>query len=212
MIGDIHGCYSELLDLIYKIGVKRDDRLISVGDLITKGPGNREVLEFFRQGNKRESVLGNHEYLLIEHYRGQPVELEREHFQVISELGRDFDRYMKWISHLPLYVDLGDELVVHAGVRPGLPLKKQTIEDLTQIRCLESPQPGSPKGTPWFERYKGKKIIIFGHWVFGAPLIRENAIGIDTGCVYGGRLTAVILPGRQIVSVPARKTYAKKKG
>ncbi len=211
VIGDIHGCYSELVDLAYEIGVKRDDRIISVGDLVAKGPGNREVLEFFRHGHNREAILGNYEYLLLQHYQGEAVELEREHLQAISELDKDFDRYMKWVSHLPLYVELGDEIVVHAGVRPGLPLKKQTVEDLTQIRSLEGP-PGSRKGTPWFEQYHGKKTVIFGHWVFDVPLIRENAIGIDTGCVYGGRLTAVILPGREIVSVPAREAYAKKKG
>ncbi len=212
VIGDVHGCYFELTALLDEIGVHWDDRLVFVGDLITKGPANREVLEFVRQSRNCESVLGNHEYLLLRHYRGEAVKLEPAHLQTIAELGKGFGDCMDWVSCLPHYVDLGDHLVVHAGVRPGCPLERQTVEDLTQLRTLDGTDPGSRKGTPWFERYRGDKIIIFGHWVFDAPLLRDNAIGIDTGCVYGGRLTAVVLPGDRLVSVPARRAYARKKG
>jgi hypothetical protein len=212
VIGDVHGCYFELTALLDEIGVRQDDRLVFVGDLITKGPANREVLEFVRQSRNCESVLGNHEYLLLRHYHGESVELEPAHLQTIAELGKDFGDFMDWISQFPLYVDMGDHLVVHAGIRPGRPLEKQTIEDLTQLRSVDGPMPGGREGTPWFERYRGEKIIIFGHWVFDAPLLRDNAIGIDTGCVYGGRLTAVVLPVGHLVSVPARRAYARKKG
>lgn len=210
VIGDIHGCYLELVDLLTRIGVSQEDRIVSVGDLITKGPGNREVLQFFRQRKNCEAVMGNHEYMLLQHHRGETVELKPEHFQTIAELGKDFEDHMKWVSRLPLYIDLGDHLVVHAGIRPARPLEQQTLEDLTQLRTLDGPEPGNRTGTPWFEEYRGDKIVIFGHWVFDAPLLKENAIGIDTGCVYGGRLTAMILPAGHLVSVPARKVYAKK--
>ena len=212
VIGDIHGCYFELMDLLSRIGVVEEDKVICVGDLIARGPRNREVLEFVRKNRNFQSVLGNHEYLLLQHYRGRHVELEPEHLQAISELGKDFGYYMGWVSEWPLYVDLGDYLVVHAGIRPGRPLEKQAIEDLTQLRTLDGPKPSSKEGTPWFERYRGEKIVIFGHWVFDVPLLRDNAIGIDTGCVYGGRLTAVVLPAGRLVSAPARRAYAKKKG
>lgn len=210
VIGDVHGCFFELTALLDDIGVRQEDSLIFVGDLITKGPGNREVLEFVRQRRNCKSVLGNHEYLLLKHYRGESVELDRAHHQVIAELGKDFGDFMEWISQFPRYIDLGDYLVVHAGIRPGLPLEKQTVEDLTQIRTLSASEPGSRDGVPWFERYRGEKTVIFGHWVFATPLLRENAVGFDTGCVYGGRLTAVILPESRLVSIPARKAYAKK--
>lgn len=210
VIGDIHGCYFELMDLVNQIDVREEDRLICVGDLITKGPGNREVLEFVRESKNCESVLGNHEYLLLRHHRGHAVELEPAHLQAIGELGKDFRDYMDWVSRLPLYLDLGDYLVVHAGVRPDRPLEEQTVEDLTQLRTLDGPEPDSRDGTPWFDRYRGKKIVIFGHWVFDAPLVRDNVIGIDTGCVYGGRLTAIVLPEGRVVSVQAARAYAKK--
>ena len=211
VIGDVHGCFLELKALLSEVGVDPDDRLIFVGDLIAKGPANRAVLEFVRQRRYCESVVGNYEHLLLRHYRGEAVELEPEHVKVITELGADFGNYMEWVAGLPFYIDLGDYLVVHAGIRPGRPLEKQTIEDLTQIRALDGPEPGSRVGTPWFEHYREEKTVIFGHWVFDAPVVRENAIGIDTGCVYGGHLTAVILPERELASVAARGVYAKQK-
>ncbi len=110
---------------------------------------------------------------------------------------------MKWIAGFPRIIDLGDQLVVHAGLRPGVPLDSQSVEDLTTLRtCGDS-------GAPWFEQYEGKTAV-FGHWVFTAPLLTKSAIGIDTGCVYGGSLTAVILPERRLVSVPAVKSYSRK--
>jgi len=210
IVGDVHGCYFELTALLEEIGVRDEDRLVFVGDLITKGPANREVLEFIRQRRNCESVLGNHEYLLLQHYRGQQVALESAHRQTIAELGKDFEVFMNLVAKFPYYIDLGNYLVVHAGIRPGLPMEKQSVEDLTQLRTLNGPRPGSKAGIPWFERYRGEKTVIFGHWVFDSPLIQANAIGIDTGCVYGGQLTAFILPAIRLVSVPAVKAYVKK--
>src|SRR3972149_5361423 len=205
IIGGIHGCYFELADLLNKVGVDEEDRLISVGDLITKGPANRNVLEFFRQRKNCESVLGNHEYLLLQHYQGRAVELEPAHLSTIAEVGNEFGDYMTWISHWPHFIDLGDYLVVHAGIRPGIPMKLQSLMDLTSLRTLNGPSPGSKTGIPWHEKYRGRKIIIFGHWVFKTPLVRANAMGIDTGCVYGGHLTTVVLPQGQLMSVRARR-------
>ena len=63
---------------------------------------------------------------------------------------------------------------------------------------------------PWYESYTGETTVVFGHWARPEPVVRENAIGLDTGCVYGGRLTAVILPERNLVSVPAKRAYSGK--
>lgn len=210
VIGDVHGCYFELMALLDEIHIRHDDRLVFVGDVITKGPANRAVLEFIRERSQCQSVLGNHEYLLLQHYRGEQVKLKPEHLRTIAELGKDFGLFMEWVSCFPLYIDLGEFLVVHAGIRPGRPIERQRIEDLTQLRTLNGR--GNEAGTPWFERYRGKRTVIFGHWVFDVPVVKENAIGIDTGCVYGGRLTAVVLPMRRIVSIPALKAYAKRQG
>ena len=211
IVGDIHGCYSELLDLIEELRLKPEDRLVSVGDLVAKGPDSRRVLDFFRERSNSAAILGNHECVLLRQYRGEAVDLEPAHVKVMEELAADFAVYMDWVSELPCYINLGSHIVVHAGIRPGTRLEQQELQDLTELRTLDGPERGSRVGTPWFDRYQGDAVVIFGHWVFETPLVRKNALGIDTGCVYGGKLTAVVLPGERLASVPARKAYARKK-
>ena len=206
VVGDVHGCYFELRALLDEIGLRPADRLIFVGDLITKGPANREVLDFIRLRRNSESVLGNNEWLLLRSYYAGNVNLGPAHLQVIAEMGGGLSSYMEWISRFPGYIDLEDFLIVHAGIRPGVPLGRQAMEDLTQLRALD----GGRDGTPWFDKYHGAKTVIFGHRVFDAPMLKENAMGIDTGCVYGRSLTAVVLPDRRLVGIPALKAYASK--
>jgi hypothetical protein len=213
VIGDVHGCFFELMALLEEVRVRDTDRLIFVGDLIAKGPANREVLEFVRQRRKCDSVLGNHELTLLRLCSGdENIEVDRSHLSAPAALGNELSQYMERISRFPPYIDLGDFVVVHAGIRPGLALEKQSLEDLTQLRMLNGARPGSGVRTPWYEAYRGNKTVIFGHTVFETPLLKENVIGIDTGCVYGGSLTAVILPERRLVSVPAVKAYANRRG
>jgi serine/threonine protein phosphatase 1 len=206
VVGDIHGCYGELLDLMDRVGPADGDRVISVGDLVTKGPSNVAVVDFFRASKNRSAIIGNHERVLLQKFRGNHVKLETHHAEVIAEFGDRFGEYMEWVAALPPYVDLRDSLVVHAGLRPGRSLAEQDIEDLTEIRQVVI----GDKQIPWFDAYNGNQTVIFGHWVFTEPLVKRNAIGIDTGCVYGGRLTACVLPERHLVSVPARRAYARK--
>jgi serine/threonine protein phosphatase 1 len=206
VVGDIHGCYEELLDLMDCIGPAAGDEVISVGDLVTKGPSNKAVIDFFRAGKNRSAVIGNHDRVLLEKYLGHDVKLETFHAQAIAEFGDRFGEYMDWVAALPPYIDLGDYVVVHAGLRPGRSLAEQDIGDLTEIRQVVI----GDREIPWFDLYSGNQTVIFGHWVFGEPVVKTNAIGIDTGCVYGGRLTACVLPGRHLVSVPARRAYARK--
>jgi serine/threonine protein phosphatase 1 len=206
VVGDIHGCYAELLDLMDRIGPADEDQVISVGDLVTKGPNNAAVIDFFRTGKNRGAVIGNHDRVLLQKYLGIDVPLEPFHVQAIAEFGDRFGEYMKWVAALPPYLDLGDYLVVHAGLRPGRSLTDQDIKDLTEIRRVMV----DDKEIPWFDVYNGNSTVIFGHWVFNEPVVRKNALGIDTGCVYGGRLTACVLPQRELISVPARRAYARK--
>jgi serine/threonine protein phosphatase 1 len=206
VVGDIHGCYKELLELMDRVGPAADDRVISVGDLVTKGPSNAAVIDFFRAGKNRSAVIGNHDRVLLEKHLGHDVKLETFHSQAIAEFGDRFGEYMDWIAALAPYIDLGNYVVVHAGLRPGRSLAEQDIRDLTEIRQVVI----GDKEIPWFEAYRGNQTVIFGHWVFSEPVVRQNAIGIDTGCVYGGRLTAYVLPERHLVSVPAHRAYARK--
>lgn len=206
LIGDIHGCAWELEQLLKKLEVGDDDRLVSVGDLICKGPESTAVLDWALATPRLTCVLGNHEARFVR-YRNEGIEnLEKPYdSSVIRQMGSSFDKYIEFIKTWPLYVDEPDFLAVHAGINPRLKsLAQQDIETLTTVRRLA----GATR--PWYEDYRDDKTIVFGHWARRQPIVRPNAVGLDTGCVYGGELTALILPERRLVSIQARHEYYRK--
>lgn len=207
VVGDIHGCYDELAELMEKVALGADDRLVSVGDLIVKGEKNREVLELFLTDKRCSAVLGNHDRKMLLHWKGEPVALKKAHERAHRELEDGLSRYADYLESLPLMIDLGAHVVVHAGVRPGLPLEEQSVEDLTELRTL-GPDRTSREGTPWYEAYDGRKTVLFGHWPAAEPRTGPRALGLDTGCVYGYQLTAYIIETCEFVKVEARRAYA----
>ena len=122
VVGDIHGCYDELLDLLEKVGFAPEDRLVSVGDLVVKGEKNREVLDLFGSDARFSSVLGNHDRAVLRALRGERIELKASQEKCVGELGPDAARYADFLGALPHLFDLGSHVVVHAGVRPGVAL------------------------------------------------------------------------------------------
>ena len=206
VIGDLHGCYDELLDLLDKVSFASEDRLICVGDLITKGPKNREVLDRFMSDPQFTAVIGNHDLALRRRWNGEKLKLKPSQKPTHKELKKDKDRYVPFLNQLPFTIDLGTHLVVHAGLRPGLELYSQTTEDMTELRSLGEDRE-SRKGTPWYDVYDGDKIVLFGHWPAAEPRRGKKAIGLDTGCVYGGQLSAYIVETGELTSVPARQVY-----
>jgi diadenosine tetraphosphatase ApaH/serine/threonine PP2A family protein phosphatase len=207
IIGDIHGCFDELTDLLELLKLRADDRVVAVGDLIVKGDKNREVLDLFIDDERFSSVIGNHDRALRQRWRGEPNRLTKEQQKTAAELEINRERYADYLKSLPYMIDLGSHLVVHAGVRPGVRLKHQMASDLTEIRTMGA-NPASKKGVPWYAVYRGRKIVLFGHWPVKQPIRRPRAIGLDTGCAYGGHLTAFIVEANQLVSVPSRRAYA----
>jgi hypothetical protein len=207
VVGDIHGCYDELQDLLALVGFTGDDRLVCVGDLVVKGERSREVLDLFMTDARFASVLGNHDRAVMRALRGEEIELKHTQEQCVGELSRHGRRYAEYLSSLPLWLDLGAYAVVHAGVRPGVPLSGQTIEDLTELRTL-GPDRTSRAGVPWYDLYDGEKTVLFGHWPASPPRRGPGALGLDTGCVYGYELTALVLEEGRLVSVPARRAYS----
>ena len=206
VIGDIHGCFDELTDLLKLVDLQVDDRVIAVGDLITKGPKDREVLNLFITDDRFSSVIGNHDRKIRQYLRGEAGPLTGQQRQTIEQLKDDPERYSEYLRALPYTIDLANHLVVHAGIRPGVPLSEQMASDLTEIRTMGA-DPTQRRGTPWHEVYRGPKTILFGHWPKKKPKRAPFAIGLDTGCVYGGHLTAYIIESDQFVSVPARDVY-----
>jgi len=199
VIGDIHGCKAMLLGLLDVIRYEpSQDRLLFVGDYIDRGPDSKGVVDLILElkalsQGKVECVLGNHEALLLDVIWGFGLELylyngggatlksygTNPRFQDVSWLP---DTHREFFTGLLPYIDLGDFLIVHAGLLPGRPLEEQALEDLLWIR------------EPFiYSDFDFKKRIIFGHTPFREPLVMKNKVGIDTGAVYGNKLTALEL-------------------
>jgi hypothetical protein len=210
VIGDIHGCFDELCDLLKLVELRTDDRVIAVGDLIVKGAKSDEVLDLFIKDERMSSVIGNHDRALRQYWRGEPLKLSREQRITARQLEPGRERYSAYLRGLPFTINLGSHLVVHAGVRPGVPLRQQMASDLTEMRTMGA-NPSRRKGVPWYDVYRGKRVVLFGHWPAKTPRLAPSAIGLDTGCVYGGRLTGYIIESNQFVSVPARRNYFSSK-
>jgi Calcineurin-like phosphoesterase len=210
VVGDIHGCFDELTELLGKAALGDADRVVSVGDLVTKGEKSREVLDLFISDARFDAVLGNHDLALLRYWRGETRTLKAAQRKAAAELEDGRERYTRYLNSLPLMIDLGSHLVVHAGVRPDVPLDAQTPDDLTALRTLGADRT-SREGTPWYEAYQGEKTILFGHWPASAPRRGPCAIGLDTGCVYGYELTAYIIETGDFVSVKAHRAYSTPK-
>jgi len=206
VVGDIHGCYDELLELVDEVKLKHGDRLVAVGDLLAKGPKSRETLELFMSDERFTTVMGNHDLALRRRWNGEDIELKGAQKETHKELKGEKDKYTQFLNTLPFVIDLGTHLVVHAGLRPNVELQSQTTGDLTRLRTL-GPDRESDEGTPWYHVYNGEKIVLFGHWPSSEPRRGPKAIGLDTGCVYGYTLTAYILETDEFVSVKAKRAY-----
>jgi hypothetical protein len=214
IVGDVHGCREELADLLGESGFEDGDELVSVGDLVAKGPDSKGVIELVRSIGGR-AVRGNHDQHCLAWWdakvAGSPVpDLKPTHREVTEQLD---DADWEWLAARPLWIELDpyDALVVHAGLLPNLPLEDQDPYDLMNMRSILDDGSASrsyEEGTPWASLWPGPKLVVFGHDAVRGLQTREFAIGLDTGCVYGGWLTGLWLPDRDLVSVPARAAYA----
>jgi hypothetical protein len=221
-IGDVHGCSRELSELLEKVGPMAGDSVCFVGDLVARGPDSRGVLRIFKD-TKAVGVRGNHEARLLrvreERRSGEAVtKLGANHEALMAELDEDDWRVLE---ELKLYRELPGHgvVVVHAGVAPGVPLDAQDVWTLTNIRSVDDRGPSAASGREsWSVSYRGPPHVIFGHDARRGLQLRSNATGLDSGCVYGGALTALVLPAGEtlpppeprrdlLVSVPAHTVY-----
>ena len=208
VIGDIHGCYDELQDLLDAAGLSADDQIIAIGDLVNRGPYPDRVLRLFQKNNHR-SLMGNHEFKNIRAYRG---EMEPTLSQLLTrwQLKSHYVEAIHFMRELPLYLDLPDALLVHAYLEPDVPLEEQ--EDRILLGTMGATRYlANTYDQPWYTYYKGDKPLIVGHKDYSMTqelfVYDDRVFGVDTGCVYGGCLTGLILPDFRWVSVPARDTY-----
>jgi serine/threonine protein phosphatase 1 len=203
VIGDIHGCYAELMDLLDRIGLRDEDQVISVGDAVDRGPDTPRVIEFFRNRPGSVVLVGNHERKHIRRVLSYSQRITR------LQLGEHYPGAVSWMDSLPYFYETEEAIIVHAGLQPGLPLEQQRPEILCGSTSGERALRRQFGERPWFEFFKGPKPIIFGHKVFPEGSLRKSGLvyGIDTGACRGGALTSVILPAFEIVSVKARANH-----
>jgi hypothetical protein len=209
IVGDVHGCSRELGELLALVAPTSEDHLLFVGDLIARGPDSRGVVAMVREvGGK--SVLGNHEARVLDvrraRLRDASEPLAPRYEALFRELG-DADWAM--LDAMPLFIDLPthDARIVHAGVVPGKPFREQDAWTLTNIRSIAPDGSGSSESgaESWGATYRGKPHVVFGHDARRRLQIYPWATGIDTGCVYGGSLTALVLPEGEVVPFPEKR-------
>jgi protein phosphatase len=229
-IGDVHGCADELVALLTRLGYDvADDRSTAshptgrtaffVGDLVDRGPDSPGVLRL-AMGMVRDGsgacVPGNHENKLVRALRSRHVQLTHGLPETLEQLGREPEAFTAevlafidgLVSHAVL--DGGRCVVAHAG----LPQRMQNRSS-GAVRSFalygdttgETDEYGLPVRCPWADDYRGAATVVYGH----TPVVEaewvNNTICIDTGCVFGGSLTALRYPEKELVSVPAARTY-----
>jgi hypothetical protein len=222
VIGDVHGCSEELDELLCRVKPTAADKIVLVGDLIGRGPDPRGVLSIVARCNA-VAVQGNHERRLLE-VRGAGTESRK------TRLGPGHRRMMAsfsdsdwhFIERMPLYHDLPEHklCVVHAGLDPRCALHEQDPWVLTHIRSYD--EQGNPSHRDghqsWSAGYAGPTHVVFGHNALRGLQLHSNATGLDSGCVYGGSLSALVLEAghvvpaaeqrrEHIVCVPAKRQY-----
>ncbi len=206
VVGDVHGCREELELLLARAGLTPGDSLVLAGDLTAKGPDSQGVVQLARERGAA-AVLGNHDAHVLDILAG--TSSKAHHAQVARSLSPADVAYLR---ALPLWLDLPHlgALVVHAGLLPGVPLARQPRHLLLNLRSFD--EAGEPStrvegGVPWASRWPGPRRVLFGHDALRGLQRHPHALGLDTGCVYGGALTAAWLPGGELVQVKARKVW-----
>ena len=229
MIGDVHGCFDELMLLLKKLGYEEDSaagmlhpqgrKAVFLGDLCDRGPKNAQVLRLVMKMVKNGHALalpGNHDVKLVKYLQGRHVQLTHGLDKTVAELEREDEVFRAevrdfldgLISH---YVLDGGRLVVsHAGIKEEyIGRGSGRVRDF----CLygettgENDEYGLPVRLNWAAEYRGKATVVYGH--IPQPEVRamNGTYCIDTGCVFGGRLTALRFPERELVDVEALACY-----
>jgi hypothetical protein len=221
VVGDVHGCCDELEQLLDLVKYDEKDDLLFLGDLLSRGPRPLGVLSIMRRTGAR-GVRGNHDDVLLKwRARVQAGDNDAHLGKAKRKLAEELES-ADWsvLESLELFIDLPDhELrLVHAGVVPGVPIEEQDEKTLLCMRYLgPRNEPiekiGVPRGEVvekdgivlWGRRYTGPPHVVFGHNAQTEPQLHPWATGIDTGVVYGERLTAMVLErGQRVPSVDER--------
>lgn len=232
IIGDVHGCFDELVTLLSDLGYKVESgekqhlvappngrKAVFVGDLVDRGPRISDVLRLVMgmvTAGTALCVPGNHDIKLLRKLRGKDVKMTHGLADSITQLETEPPEFSQevakfvddLVSHYVL--DEGRLVVAHAGMK-----EEMQGRGSGEVRSFalfgettgETDEFGLPVRYNWAADYRGKAIVVYGHTPVAEPQWLNRTINIDTGCVFGGKLTALRYPERELVSVPALKTY-----
>jgi len=234
IIGDVHGCAGELHELLEQLGYRAANvdgqatlahpdgrKAIFLGDLVDRGPDTPGVLRLVMSMVAAGSALclpGNHDTRLVRKLRGRDVQLTHGLAESLAQLERETDAFCRQVadfldglvSHYVL--DDGKLVVAHAGLKAELQGRASAkVRDFALYgeTTGETDEWGLPVRADWAAGYRGKAMVVYGHTPVAEPEWLNNTTNIDTGCVFGGRLTALRYPERELLSVPARRVYAE---
>ncbi len=234
IIGDIHGCYDELIELLVTLGYSelpggswshpQARKLVFLGDLVDRGPKSPEVVRLVMESVTAGTALcvpGNHDMKFMRKIWGEDVQITHglaeslaqfeayeQHYRGFSRVAADFIH--KLVSHYVL--DDGKLVVAHAGMKESMQGRGSgKVRDFALYgeTTGETDEFGLPVRCNWAAEYRGPAVVVYGHTPVPEPEWLNRTINIDTGCVFGGRLTALRYPEKELVSVPAKQTYAQ---
>ncbi len=234
VIGDIHGCYEELLDLLNQLGYvltqflehkaysvyhPQGRRVVFLGDLVDRGPATPEVLRLVMamvESGIAFAVPGNHDLKLLKKLRGQDVRVAHGLAESLDQLKEENEEFIQkiisfldgLISHYAM--DNANLVVAHAGMREELQGRgsaKVRSFALYGETTGETDQFGLPVRYNWAADYRGKAMVVYGHSPVPEAKWLNKTINIDTGCVFGGKLTALRYPEKELLAVASKKTY-----
>ena len=240
VIGDVHGCFEEMMELV-QLACRPSDLMVFLGDLVDRGPKAVETVQQVRkwaEEGRAVCVLGNHEEKQVRYHAheltkaktGKPNPMRPLHFPADQlQSGLDPEDW-RWLGNLPLHVSFLDGprawIATHAGIPVDKPIQDLDKRQFIRTRYLDKEtgayvavkpdQTPPPNVAPWQQVYNRKESVIHGHIVADAPFATRNRAGaivvsIDTGCCFGGELTAAVYQGSgqapDWVRVPARQQY-----
>jgi protein phosphatase len=230
VIGDVHGCYPELVELLTELGygVATDGvtvsppagrRAVFVGDYGDRGPDTPAVLRLVMAMADVGTAIclpGNHDTKLVRKLKGRDVQITHGLAETMQQLETESDAFReqardfldRLISHIVL--DEGRLVVAHAGMKQSYQGRSSArVRDFALFgeTTGESDEFGLPVRLEWARDYRGDAAVIYGHTPVAEPEWVNNTLNIDTGCVFGGRLTALRWPERELVSVSAHRIY-----
>lgn len=235
IIGDIHGCYDELEQLLLKLGYSQSTgmhwsfvhpegrKLVFLGDLVDRGPKITQVLKLVMEMTGRGlafCVPGNHDIKFLRKLQGRDIAVKHGLAESLAQMELESPEFSQrvcafldgLVSHHVL--DAGRLVVAHAGIKEsmhGMESPEVRKFALFGETTGETDEFGLPVRYNWAAEYEGKAIVVYGHTPIPTPEWVNNTINLDTGCVYGGKLTALRYPEKELISVPAKRIYAPSK-